>query len=290
MLIFRTVATIDHTITQQNYTIDMIKKGLKHKCIIFLLGISASVLSDDRESALYLRKYHEPGDTLDISIRQELDRAVALGGEWLLRQHSSHGYFGATGDVTETSIALLAIHSMQIKTPPRNVVNNTLLWLQNKYPEQAETNAYAALFGVVTLSVLNVFDQTNTQHWLKKSNQIIVDSEPDPHLTALQNEFVRSLDKNSAIPGEVSQQLFKPTDYEKLPLLQMWLNARIINRDLNGQLLSPDGRRVDWRARYARRIISTQKISMRGGGLWQEHNGCSALFNTSLAILICKEL
>jgi hypothetical protein len=270
--------------------IDMTKKGLKQKFIIFILGLSASVFSNDRESALYLRKYHETGDTLDISIRQELDRAVALGGEWLLRQQSSHGYFGATGDVTETSITLLAVHSMQNKTLPYNGVNKALFWLRNKYPEQAETNAYAALFGVVSLSVFNVFDQISTQHWLKKSNRIIMDSEPDPHLTALQNEFVRSLDKNSAMPGKLSQQLFKPMDYEKLPLLRMWLNARIINRDLNGQLISADGRRVDWRARYARRIISTQKISMRGGGLWQERNGFSDLFNTSLAILICKEL
>jgi len=252
-------------------------------CNIFFIFASACTINADN-GALFLRKFREPGDQLDISIQQELERAVYLGCQWLEQQLTAQSFDQNSPDPTGVALTLSALYSHTEKesTAP------ALQWLQDNYQSQSATNVFVAAWGLVALSLHhaeNIDDATAIANLKRHLNQLDTNEDAKALCRELLNTFNTGV--NDYSPPTPLTQLAR-NNVDQLSLLQMWLVARHINRE-GGILSVENNRRIDWKTSFARRIISTQKISPKGGGFWEFEPRGTAICNTALAILICKE-
>lgn len=244
------------------------------------------------EQGLALRKFRETGDSLDLSIQQELNRAVDLGVRWIKTKQSKDGSWGVSNKVETTALCALGLASQNDLTLT-NTLPAALQYLKNSSQERASTNFPAVAW---TAAVLLVTDTAGCAAETT-CNQIKDFQAPLSCINStLRREMIlglRPLDQEEVLMAasqEHYDSLAHQLDAKSTVMLQMWLDARVINRVGKGQLLNTQGQRVDWRRIFAREIISTQKIDPLAGGYWLGVDDSQILQNTALAILISKEL
>lgn len=265
---------------------------LKNAAIIGLsiVCMGFSVLA---EQGLPLRKFRESGDSLDISIQQELDRAVDLGVVWIKTKQSSDGSWGVSNKLETTALCTLALASQGDLTLS-NILHAALQYLEESSKEQNPSNFPAIAWRAAALRVTGATGCATEQ-----SCALFENSETPPLFidAILRRELLLGLglrEQEEVLQAESQEHynyLARQLDAETAcDLLQMWLNARVINRVGKGQILNPQGQKVDWRRISTRKIISTQKIDLSGGGFWEGSDETQILQNTALAILISKEL
>lgn len=244
------------------------------------------------QQSLPLRKFREPGDSLDISIQQELDRAVDLGIGWIKTKQSLEGSWGVCSKLETTALCALALASQNDLTLS-DTLQAAVQYIKRIPEDQSPTNFSAVAWSAAALRV------TATTGCIAEQNCARLEK-PEVPLSALDTILRREmllglclLEPDEALltaSKEHYSSLARQLDTEGSAMLQMWLDARVINRVGEGQLLNTQGQRVDWRRIFARKIISTQKIDVIGGGFWPGVNDSMTLQNTALAILISKEL
>lgn len=248
-------------------------------------------LSAAAGKGLPLRKFREPGDSLDISIQQEVDRAVDLGIGWIQAQQNIDGSWGWSNKLETTAICALALAS-QSNLELTNTLHAALHYIVSRSGEQRFEDFSAIAWSAAALRITGTTGCATEQScaWLKNPKAPLL-----PVDASLQRELVLGLDLLEPDEAELAASqvhyslLAQELNAENIGMLQMWLDARVINRVGKGQLIN-HGQRVDWRRVFARKIISTQKIEPLGGGFWSGASNSKVLQNTALAILILKEL
>ncbi|MFA7172054.1 MAG: hypothetical protein WC340_01360 [Kiritimatiellia bacterium] len=253
------------------------------------IGICFSAFA---EKGLPLRKFRESGDSLDISIQQELDRAVDLGVNWIKTQQNTDGSWGGFSKLETTALCALAFAS-QNNLKLTNTLHAALQYIEERSSVQPLTNFSAVVWSAAALRVTGTTGCAAERNcaWLKEPKLAL-----SPVDVILQRELLLGLallepeDTVLAASQEYYKSLAHQLTAGNTSMLQMWLDARVINRVGRGQLVKAQGQRVDWRRIFARKIISTQKIDPLGGGFWNGINDSQVLQNTALAILISKEL
>ena len=257
-----------------------------NRTLMVIVALSAALrVCQAREESLALLKFHEPGDRLDISIRQELERSVGLGVQWLVRQQASDGAFGKGDDRGKTALVILAFTDTPVESGS-NALHRALTRLKRHGAAQSVTNTEAAAWSYAALALHGSPEQELASR-RTALRSAAADNAVASDIRDLCREILVSLGQEPD-PSWKGQAI--PEAGTETPLLRMWLNARIINREMGGQCISRDGRRMDWRRQYARRLISTQKVDPGGGGFWPDRSGGTSIANTALAILIAKEL
>ncbi|MDD2600400.1 MAG: hypothetical protein PHO37_14455 [Kiritimatiellae bacterium] len=265
--------------------------NLKNTIIHALLSIGIC-FSAAAEKGIPLRKFRESGDSLDISIQQEVERVVDLGVGWIKARQSADGGWGVSNQLETAALCTLALAS-QNNPDLTNTLQAALQYIEARFHEQSLTNFTAVAWSAAALRVTGTAGRAAelSSAWLKNPRTPLSTVE-----SALQCELLLGLalleaeETTLAASQERYNALAHQLNVEGATLLRMWLDARVINRAGQGQLLKIHGQRVDWRGTFARKIISTQKIDPSGGGFWSGLNSSQTLQNTALAILISKEL
>ena len=260
--------------------------------IITLLPYIYLTFSAFADSDISLHKIRESGDSLDISIQQELNRASGLGIQWINGRQNIDGSWGESNKLVTTAICALALVSTGDKslTPQ---VESGMQWITAHSSQCTLTNFSIIAWTTAAYLVTGTPGCTIELHYSKIKTQ-------DDRLTSTESAIRReiilglrlmepneSLRKNAAAHYQKTSHKLN-TDTQQM--LQMWLDARVINRSGGGQLIDNQGRRVDWRRIFAQKIISSQLIDPQTGGFWQGVNPSQNIQNTALAILISKEL
>jgi hypothetical protein len=163
-------------------------------------------------------------------------------------------------------------------------------WISDHYPENTLTNFQDIIWTTVAFTVTGIPRHTVEQHYRKSKNHL-TESE-----SILRSEIALSLKLNEPDSSDYTElkkyyvKLTNKLHIDPQQMLQMWLDARVINRSGKGQLNDKQGEIVDWRRMFAEKIISSQIIDAQKGGLWRGINSSQNIQNTALAILISKEL
>ncbi len=244
------------------------------------------------EQSLPLHHIRAAGDALDISIQQELDRASALGVQWIRERQNPDGSWGLSNAVETTALCVVALASRNDPALSAHI-RSALQSLRTRTLQNTETNFSAIAWTALAMLVAEPPGCTAESCLRRLRN-------PETTLTTAEAALRDEIILGSATPegGELSRQPSR-TRYAAAALmlncdaarmLPMWLDARVINREGQGQLVTAQGERVDWRRIFARKIISTQKIDPQGGGFWQGPTPSQTVINTALALLISKEL
>ena len=260
--------------------------------IITLLTYIYLTFSAFTDSSIPLHKIRESGDSLDISIQQELNRATELGIQWLKVHQNKDGSWNESNKLVTTAICTMALFSTSDKslTPQ---IESGMQWITSNSCQCSVTN-FSIIAWTTAASII-----TRTPGCTVKlhSNKI---KNPDNQLTAVESAVrreillgLRLMEPNKSLRKDATihyKKLSHKLNTNTQQMLQMWLDARVINREGGGQLINNQGQRVDWRHIFAQKIISSQIIDHQGGGLWQSVNYSENIQNTALAILILKEL
>ncbi len=254
----------------------------------FLCLCAAAQICAETGKPLTLHKFREPGDRLDISIQQELDRAADIGAHWLGVRLRSAVPCAVHTNRTAAALTLLALYPDSGSATATGATARALGRLQCHDADAAAGDLRSAAwsYAALTLYAADRAARTRLEELLRRA---LADAQADRDSLDLCREILLAL---SSAPV-AAQRRNAPESGEsaaETSLLRMWLNARQINRESGGQLLTTEGERIDWRRLYARRIISTQRVSPQGGGFWP--GGCEAaeIHKTALALLIIKEL
>lgn len=236
------------------------------------------------EESITLHKFREPGDSLDISIRQELNRSTSIAVEWLRNKQSDEGYFGSKSSVDCTALCIIALRSVD-NQPYSNQVAKAVEWLKRNCGPAAATNMQttAWCYAAFITSPLPFADTEFTE--AARTRLLSAIHKKDPYID-LYVELLNSTTLSSISPSEKRLESLKDAFNSEIhPPLEMWINARIINRWTAGRIINPEGNRIDWRRIYARKLISSQRIDPEGGGYWPGPTRDKSIYNTALAIL-----
>jgi len=262
---------------------------VKHilKQIFYLVAISA--LTALTQEPLSVRKLHESGDTLDISIIQELDHASYNGTAWLKSRQNEDGSFGDNDTLKCTALSILVLSGDQSKENAE-ISSKAVKWLTLELKNKATTNIEVAAWCCAAIAVGLTDDKISIPQCATMEFLIQNSPETKGNATQLCNEILLSIAPN-ADTLKLKRKMVNETNYyyNKISLDEMWLNARSINNS-EGQLLNKSGKRIDWRGKYAEKLIGTQKIDSKGGGYWEGSTVDKNVYNTALAIIISKEL
>jgi hypothetical protein len=254
----------------------------------FSLCAVAALLCAAAQRPLTLHKFREPGDRLDISIQQELDRAADIGTLWLEMRLRDDDARSLHTNLAATALTLLALHPNSGGEPATGATARALCRLQQHCAANAAPDIRTAAWGYAALT-LHAADSAVRTRLENRLRHALAAPETDRDERDLCREMLLSL---AAAPVAAPQRNApEGTAIDaQIPLLRLWLNARHINRESGGQLISAAGERLDWRRLYARRIISSQRLSPQGGGFWRGAGETADIGNTALALLIIKEL
>lgn len=252
--------------------------------IVFLITVTAF-----SKEALTVKKIREPGDALDTSISQELDHALYNAKIWLKRRQNSDGSFGSTDKIKCTAVVILAL-AEENNQANAVISSKAAKWLTKELNTNSTTNIATAAWCSAAMKLSS--EAKKSSKIIKNLQKFIVEQCPkSTNLTAqLCTEILLSTTPdNSEIKLNSKQVNAENYLYPDISLTEMWINARSINRS-GGQLYSETGERVDWRRKYASKLIDCQKIEPEGGGYWSAVTPAETLRNTALAIIILKEL
>jgi len=260
---------------------------IMNSLIYFLFALT--VLSGE---GIPVHKLREAGDSLDISIMQELNRSADIGVQWIIARQNSNGSWGLTNQIETTAICILALASQNDQASAVHS-QSAIQFLQQNFSKNNLTNFSAIAWTTAAFIV------TGAQECPAGLNSCKIKN-PDTPLSAteltLRREIILGLNLSDADESSLKTSQERYTDLTmqfnsaQKEMFPMWLDARVINREGNGQLITSQGQRIDWRRIFAQRIISSQKTDPQGGGFWLDLKSKPSLRNTALAILISKEL
>ena len=265
------------------------RNELKNTVIKLFYLISIPVVTALTQENLPVKKLREPGDSLDISIRQELEHAAHNGTLWIKRQQKKDNCFGDTETQRCTALAILALSGDE-SIENTAIISNAVNWLALNLRKQETTNITTAAWSCAALTVgqsinRDKWPQCATSTFLRRNYD-----ETNEDTALLCSEILLSTDPAAdKLNLKIKQVNEANINHSKISLLKMWLNSRSIN-SRGGQLLTKKGNRIDWRGIYAEKLIGRQKIDPKGGGYWAGKTSAETICNTALSILISKEL
>ena len=272
-------------ITRLNHWRNYVKHTLK--LIVYIITIFA--LTAFTQDTLSVKKFREPGDTLDISISQELDHAIYNSITWLKNRQNPDGSFGKNSKLKNTALTIIALASDSDRNYTENI-SKASEWLTKELNSNPTTNICTAAWCCAALTIQqgngdNPPPPCATPQFLARHYSEAKDLEA--HLCT---EILRSInysdDRLKLKEREVDEKNYFQS---RISFHEMWLSARNINRS-GGQIYSKTGERVNWRVKYAEKLIGCQKVDPKGGGFWPGTTPAETLCNTALAIIISKEI
>lgn len=256
------------------------------KQIFFIMAMPA--LAALTQEAFSIKRIREPGDSLDISITQEMDHASYNGLKWLKQKQKRDGSFAEKDKLKCTALALLAFASDGIDKNSR-IISNATQWLICELKNNDTTNINAAAWSRAALRIGRATNKNRlpphaTLAFLKREQ-----AATSGKTTPLCNELILSTDPDANKLNLKTKHVDEKNYYhDEITLEAIWLNSRSINRR-GGILLNNKGNRINWRGVYAAKIIGAQKIDSRGGGYWKGNTEAEAICNTALSLMIFKE-
>ncbi len=263
---------------------------MEHRLKQILSLIIITALTALTQETFFVRKLREPGDTLDISISQELDHAAYNGIRWLKRRQNKDGSFGEKDKLRCTALSILVLANDD-NTDNAAIISNAINWLVVELNNNATTNIDICAWSCAAMTVAQSvskerWPQCATSEFLKRNYP---ESKGDSALLCA--EILLSLAPAANIP-ELKREEMNETNYHcsRMSSLKMWLNTRSINSGGSGQLFTVSGRRIDWRREYAKQLIGKQRIDSAGGGYWKTNIPAETICETALSIMILKEL
>jgi len=245
---------------------------------------------------IQLHKIREASDSLDLSIQQELTRSTSIGVQWLTANRNSDNSWGDSNKLSTTAICTLALASIDSESlPPQAAAGRD--WIIKKSSANTPTNFYDIVWSTTALLVTGS-NRGATKITIQQSFDKLC--QPDAELNAIESALRREIitGLNLKDPDEsfirASKKHYQMLTEKIIPdeqqMLQMWLDARVINRIGSGNLINAQGKSMAWRRIMAKKIISSQSIDPKGGGFWRGQNRQQTIQNTATAILISKEL
>lgn len=241
------------------------------------------------QESLFIRKFREPGDTLDRSISQELEHAAYNGITWLKGKQRETGSFGEEDQLRCTALAILALASYD-SSENDAIVSNAVNWLVAELNQNATNDIAVCAWSCAALTVAQSFStalwpQCATPKFLRDNYPA---SKGDDALLCA--EILLSLTP-AANSLQLTRERLDETNYyhTQISFLKMWLNTRTLNSG-GGQLFTRSGCRIDWRKKYAKELIGKQRIDSAGGGYWSAGTPDATICKTALSIMILKEI
>ena len=237
----------------------------------------------------------QPGASLDLSLRNELDHAVDLATAWLAGHQNADGSWGSETDrVSRTAFTLLAL------TARTNLYSDTCaraaVWVDAHPPSDTDTSFTYAWRVIALLSAA-----PNTPGRSDLAQRLIREARPHEPTTneclfsqLLWNDALALAgQRGRTLPTSDVERVLKstaadwPTRYREPNCL--WLPAHLINRMSNG-MLERDGTPLDWRRDMAEILVNSQRRDPFGRGYWGQPEGDIRIRQTAFGILTLLEL
>lgn len=262
-------------------------------CVVLSVFIQVQCWAQLQATAI-----RQPGSSLDMSIQNEVDHAVQLSAQWIIKQQHEEGAWGATDRNRHiaTAMGVIALHAAQLSSAGP-AIQRGIAWLEDNEPDADEKQLATLAWYLLALS-LAVPESAERDDSMSRvlTNGIARVEGACARDVTLWNEAVMAAklgdDKMPLSAISTTNQLEKlasswpvvATDPETV-----WRLARLINRAADGRLQC-NGAILDWRVDLARGLLGVFRKDPVGGGYWDSKTEEGRLFATFFGIFALREL
>jgi len=269
--------------------------SILNRCSIVFLAVFFHVQCRAQLQATVIR---QPGASLDLSIQNEVDHAVQLSAQWIVRQQQGDGAWGVgTRRHALTAMGVIALHATQLSsvTP---ALQRGVEWLEKNVPatDEKQLSTLAWYLLAVSLTMPESAERSDIVSRVFTNGTTRVEGASSVSV-ALWDEAVMAAklgdEKEAIVPAaSATNQLEKLA--ASWPVVAtnpetVWRLARLINRAADGRLVY-HGAVLDWRVDLARGLLGAFRKDPAGGGYWDAKTEEGRLQATFFGIFALREL
>ncbi len=234
----------------------------------------------------------QSGASLDISLRNESDRAARQAARWLCARQHPDGSWGTTQRVTLTALALTALAASP-HPEDQDVRTRAAFWLGHSTTTPlASLGDHAWRLLALTLALPDTPERGTYLEALSRRAPSSDSSSADDRRLWQEALAQAGLGSPPVPDADTAELLARAAAAWPPPLSRSraaWRLARLINGAAGGHLTHGQAT-LDWRTHLAARLISTQKNDPHGGGFWGAETTDAQLAETAYGILCLLEL
>lgn len=239
----------------------------------------------------------QPGSSLDLSIQNEVDHAVQLSAQWIIKQQHDEGAWGTDRNRhLATAMGVVALHAAQLSSAAP-ALQRGIAWLEDNEPDADEKHLATLAWYLLALSLATPesAERDDIMNRIFTNGTARVEGACSRDVTLWNEAVMAAKLGDDKVPLSADSA---PNQLEKLasswPVVAtdpetVWRLARLINRAADGRLLY-HGAVLDWRVDLARGLLSVFRKDPVGGGYWDSKTEEGRLFATFFGVFALREL